>query len=166
MMNSRKVRPIIASFAFVAGFVPAFPAMARDTPAEAANKQVVLNFYAALNEADKTHSTKARIKAIAEKYLSPNYHQNSDKYRNLPGSGSDRDKFIALFQNMPERAAPKDGMPPAPTTEAIMAEGDRVMMVTTRMVMPLAGGEPKKIYIFNMFSVKDGQLVEHWDGAS
>jgi predicted SnoaL-like aldol condensation-catalyzing enzyme len=59
---------------------------------------------------------------------------------------------------MPARA---NAPPMAPQkVEAIMAEGDLVMFLTSRT--PSApGAEPS--YVFNMFRVKDGKLVDHWD---
>ena len=53
-------------------------------------------------------------------------------------------------------------MPPQ-RTDAVMAEGDRVMLLTSRDQRDPATGEMKPSYIFNMFRVKDGKLVEHWD---
>lgn len=134
------------------------PAMAHVTPAEAANQKVVLDFYAALNAADAAGEMKQRIQTIAETYLDPDYVQHSDMFAGLPGPGSARDKLIHLFQNRPP-------MPPmgAPATVAVMAQGDRVMLLTSREMPDPATGRAKQVYIFNMFRVKNGRLVEHWD---
>ena len=133
---------------------------AANTPTEAANKKVVLDFYAALNAADASNSTKERIPAIAEKYLSPDYKQHT---LFLPGPGTDREKLIRMFQSRP--AAPPAGgtAMPRQRTDAVMAEGDKVMLLTSRDMRDPVTGEVKPSYIFNMFRVKDGKLVEHWD---
>jgi predicted SnoaL-like aldol condensation-catalyzing enzyme len=131
-------------------------ATAANTPTEAANKQTVLDFYAALNEAGATHSMKERIPGIAEKYLSPEYKQHTLL---LPGPGTDREKLIRMFQSRPAGAT---ALPPQ-RTDAVMAEGDKVMLLTSRDLRDPATGEVKPSYIFNMFRVKDGKLVEHWD---
>ena len=142
-----------------AGLAMASTAAAENTPTEAANKKTVLDFYAALNEANATNSMKERIQGIAEKYLSPDYKQHTLM---LPGSGTDRDKLIRMFQS--RQAASPAGAPTAPQrTDAIMAEGDRVMLLTSRDYRDPATGELKPTYVFNMFRVKDGKLVEHWD---
>ncbi len=52
---------------------------------------------------------------------------------------------------------------PRQRTDAIMAEGDRVMLLTSRDQRDPATGEMKPSYTFNMFVVRDGKLVEHWD---
>ena len=142
-----------------AGLVMASTAAAENTPTEAANKKIVLGFYAALNEATDTNSMKQRIPAIAEKYLSPEYKQHTLM---LPGSGTDREKLVRMFQSRP--AAPAGAAPTPPQrTDAVMAEGDRVMLLTSREQPDPATGKLKPTYVFNMFRLKDGKLVEHWD---
>lgn len=159
--TTKKMRLAGLGLALVLGLVAASPAAA-ETPAEQANKKLVLDFYAALNQADATHSTKERIKAIAEKYLGANYVQHSEAFGALPGPGTARDKLIRMFQTMPPM--PAGAMSP-PRTVAVMAEGDLVMMLTVRDQPDANTGHPKPAYIFNMFRAKDGKLVEHWDVA-
>ena len=144
--------------AYAALLAAASPAFAHDVPAEAANKQVVLDFYQALNTADASGTTSTQIQAIAEKYLSPDYVQHAEQLADLPGPGTARDKLIRMFQAMPAMKAM-----PAPRTIAVMAEGDRVMMLTARELPDPATGRLKQAYIFNMFRVKNAKLVEHWD---
>ena len=142
-----------------AGLAMAASALAANTPSEAANKKTVLDFYAALNEADASNSMKERIAGIVGKYLSPEYKQHTIF---LPGTGSDREKLVRMFQSRPPQLPGGKAMP-RQRTDAVMAEGDRVMLLTSRdMRDPVTGGL-KPSYIFNMFRVKDGKLVEHWD---
>jgi predicted SnoaL-like aldol condensation-catalyzing enzyme len=146
-----------------AGLAVASTAAAANTPTEAANKKIVLAFYAALNEADATNSMKERIAGIVGKYLSPEYKQHTLL---LPGSGTDREKLIGMFQSRPARPSAGAAALPKQRTDAVMAEGDRVMLLTSRDQPDPATGELKPSYTFNMFRVKDGKLVEHWDVAA
>jgi predicted SnoaL-like aldol condensation-catalyzing enzyme len=134
------------------------PAAAHETAAEVANTKVVVDFYAALNAADADGAFKQRIQSIVETYIAPDYVQHSDMFASLPGPGSARDKLIRMFQTRPP-------MPPmgTPKTVAVMAQGDRVMMLTSRDMPDPATGHAKTVYIFNMFRLKDGRLAEHWD---
>ena len=135
-------------------------ARAANTPVEAANKKTVLDFYAALNEATANNTLKERIPDIAAKFLGPDYKQHTLL---LPGPGTDREKLVRMFQSRPP-APPAGAQAPAPQrTDAVMAEGDRVMLLTSREQRDPATGELKPAYVFNMFRVKDGKLVEHWD---
>jgi len=138
-------------------------AVSAETPAEQANKKLVLDFYAALNQADATHSTKERIQGIAEQFLAPDYRQHSEMFQKLPGPGTARDKLIRMFQSMPPMSQADMG---TPATVAIMAEGDLVMMLTSRVRADPSTSEIKTAYIFNMFRVRGGKLVEHWDVAA
>jgi len=142
------------------GLAIASTASAANTPTEAANKKTVLGFYAALNEADATNSMKERIPDIAEKYLSPDYKQHTLL---LPGPGTDREKLIRMFQSRPARSSSGATPMPPQRTDAVMAEGDRVMLLTSRDERDPVTGELRPSYTFNMFVVKDGKLVEHWD---
>ena len=149
-----------AGVVLAAGLAMALPAAAANTPTEAANKKTVLDFYAALNEATATNSLKERIPGIAEKFLSPDYKQHTLL---LPGPGTDREKLIRMFQSRPAEP-PAGAQAPAPQrTDAVMAEGDRVMLLTSRNQRDPATGELKPTYVFNMFRLKGGKLVEHWD---
>ena len=142
-----------------AGLTIASTAAAENTPTEAANKKIVLGFYAALNEADATNSVSQRIAAI-EKYVSPEYKQHTLM---LPGPGTDREKLIRMFQSRPAGPPPGAAATSPQRTDAVMAEGDRVMLLTSREQRDAATGALKPTYVFNMFRVKDGKLVEHWD---
>jgi predicted SnoaL-like aldol condensation-catalyzing enzyme len=157
--SSNMLRVCSVGLVLAAGWVTASVAVAANTPTEAANKKIVLAFYAALNEADASHSMSQRIQGIVEKYLSPDYKQHTLL---LPGPGTDREKLVRMFQSRP--AAPTPAATAAPQrTDAVMAEGDRVMLLTSREQPNPATGEMKPTYVFNMFRVKNGKLAEHWD---
>jgi predicted SnoaL-like aldol condensation-catalyzing enzyme len=137
---------------------------AQYTAQEKANMQMVQDFYAALDEGDAKKNTKVAIVGIAEKYIAPNYKQH------MAGGQSGRENFIKMFQNMPAgiggpppagMAPPAAGSKPPPMPPvmepaklvALMAEGDKVIRITSRGPM----------MIWNMFRIENGQLAEHWD---
>ena len=153
------MRRLICGLLFAASLASVSPAFAQDTPAEQANKQLVLDFYAALDQAMATGTAPARAQSIAETYLSPDYVQHAEALANLPGPGTARDKFIRLTQSVPE------GMPPIPpaTVVSVMAQDDLVMILTRREAPDPATGAMKTSYVFNMYRVSDGKLSEHWD---
>jgi predicted SnoaL-like aldol condensation-catalyzing enzyme len=126
-------------------------AYARDPAQEAANKRLVLDFYAALEGPD----LKDRIWAVAEQYIAPGYIQHLDDTKN------GREAFVQYLTG-PRTGMPRAKMPPAKLI-AIMAEDDKVIQVTSRdMPDPTTGGT-KPAIIWNMFRIENGQLAEHWD---
>ncbi|TPG54285.1 nuclear transport factor 2 family protein [Sphingomonas glacialis] len=151
------MRQLLTSALAMIAMAVATPALAHDLPSEAANKQVVLDFYRALDDAGAAGAMSTRIKGIAERYISPDYVQHAEAFANLPGPGTPRDRLVRMFQTMPAMK-----LPPSKTI-AVMAEGDRVMLLTAREMPPEGAGAPTLSYIFNMFRLRGGRLVEHWD---
>lgn len=124
-------------------------ANAHDTAQEAANKKLVLDFYAELGKPDQAQ----RIAGIAERFITPGYIQHQE------GAKNGRDELVKAFQG------PRPGsstMAPAKLI-AVMAEGDKVIQVTSRDVRDPVTGETKPAFIWNMFRIENGQLAEHWD---
>ncbi|WP_428312852.1 nuclear transport factor 2 family protein [Hydrocarboniphaga sp.] len=129
------------------------------TTTEKANKKLVVEFYAALNKAEAAGTLKQDIGAIADRFLQPDYLQHSGR---MAAFGSGRDGFLKLFQQMPDMPRNPNAKPPA--TVAVMAEGDKVMLLTSRDAPP--GSPDRTIFTFNMFRVRDGKLSEHWEEVS
>lgn len=126
-------------------------AQAHNTPQEEANKKLVRDFYNALDAPRTEGADRGRIN---EKYISPDYIQHSVNGQGAPGAQS-------RGSAAPPRGAGPPKMGPA-TLLAITAEGDKVIQVTSRTI-PDSTGKAVETIIFNMFRVKDGKLVEHWD---
>ena len=142
-------------------------AQAHNTPQEEANKKLVRDFYNSL-EAPRVEG--AARGNTTEKYIAADYIQHSTV--NGPGAPG--------AQRRGGGAPPSGGTPPSgdalprgagppkmgPTTLlAITAEGDKVIQVTSRSITD-STGKANDTIIFNMFRVKDGKLVEHWDAFS
>jgi predicted SnoaL-like aldol condensation-catalyzing enzyme len=133
---------------------------AAETPQEAANKKLVLDFYGELYKGEAAGDLKDRIAGIAEKYMLPNYIQHNPAFG---GAGGGRNAFVRAMQQQPARPPNPNFKPPE--TIAVMAEGDRVMLFTRREVPGGKDGQPAR-YIFNMFRIEDGKFAEHWDAGA
>ena len=138
--------PLLTAMVCLLAVAAAPTGFAADTPEEAANKQLVLNFYRDI-EATMATGKMSEMSKLDAKYLDPGYIQHSVNGQGGPG------------RQQPGGPRPKMG----PTTLlAITAEGDKVIQVTSRdMTGP--DGKTNKTIIFNMFRVKNGKLIEHWD---
>jgi predicted SnoaL-like aldol condensation-catalyzing enzyme len=119
---------------------------AANTPEEAANKQLVLDFYRDI-QATMASGKLGDMPKVDAKYMDPGYIQHSVNGQGGPGRQL--------------QAGPPPKMGP-PKLLSIMAEGDRVIQVTMR-TMTGQDGKPNETIIFNLFRIKDGKLVEHWD---
>ena len=144
---------MIKSIRVIAGVVLAASlgtaAYAHETAQEAANKKRVLDYYAELGKPDQAQ----RIAGIAERFVAPDYIQHQ------VGAKNGRDALVKDFQG------PRPGsktMAPAKLI-AIMAEGDKVIQVTSREVPDPATGGTKPAIIWNMFRIENGKMAEHWD---
>jgi len=146
-------------------------AQAHNTPEEEANIKLVRDFYGAL-EAPRVEG--AARGNTTEKYVSPDYIQHSTVNAGVPGAqrrggGAPPSGGAAPGGGAPPSGAPGQGagrprMGPT-TLLAIAATGDKVIQVTSRTITD-STGKVNDTIIFNMFRVKDGKLVEHWDAFS
>lgn len=138
--------PLRAAMVCILALAAAATSFAADTPEEAANKQLVLDFYRDI-EATMATGKMSEMSKLDAKYLDPGYIQHSVNGQGGPGKQ--------------RQAGPMPKMGP-PKLLAITAEGDKVIQVTSRdMTGP--DGKTNETIIFNMFRVKNGKLIEHWD---
>lgn len=118
-----------------------------------ANKQVVYFIIRDLLEANHWE--------LAEKYLSKEYLQYN------PNAASGRDSVVNYFTKIRK-------VKPSPMKEkieqykvvSVLAEGDLVTVAFARTVKDEK--DPKNSYTttwFDMWRIKDGKAVEHWDSA-
>lgn len=137
----------------------------------------VQGFYDALNARDAAGGeSKMPIRPIIEKYLAENYHQNSPGWA---AQGQGRESLIRIFQGRgggaggtPGGAPPGAGASPAggPPAGGPGAGGPRaapkvVYIGAVGNLVVRASELGTSGLIFNMFSVENGKLVEHWDAV-
>ena len=119
--------------------VPSANAQTRDVKTEEANKKMVVTFYQALFG---DHDLSA-----AEKYVAPSYIQHN------PGLPDGRDAMVnmakGLFANAPKGKA---------DIRKVADDGDLVWLHVRGQFGPGPASS-----VVDIFRVKDGKIVEHWD---
>jgi len=119
-----------------------------------------------------TRSQGAERVALAD----PSYKQHNPAFvKGAREAGmSDYDYFKARFGGPPaarQGGAPPANAAPAPppgnNTEIVMAECDLVTVIhrNNRQDPTAAPGTFYEVFTFDTFRVRNGKLVEHWDGA-
>jgi predicted SnoaL-like aldol condensation-catalyzing enzyme len=134
------------------------------TPAQLeANRKVAMEFFRAPG---------AERVALAD----PTYKQHNPAFKKRAEDNkvSDYEEFKAAFANPPQRGGgPGRGAaagPPPPQGnpfEVVTAECDIVTVVhkNYRQDPTAEAGKFYEVFTFDTFRVKNGKLVEHWDGA-
>jgi predicted SnoaL-like aldol condensation-catalyzing enzyme len=119
-----------------------------DDPQLAANKKLVYDMW-------RTFLVAHHIDE-ADKYLAPEYHQHNPNAET--GLAGVKAYFKAL--NQPPTDIPDE----IPGLVSIVAERDLVVMSFVRNYKD-GQGNPYTTTWFDMFRIKDGKIVEHWDSA-
>ena len=154
----------VASSAAQAQIVVAPQAGCKATPAELeANKKVAMEFFRP--GADRV--------ALAD----PTYKQHNPAFvkGGREAGLSDYDYFKSRFGGPPRQGGPGPGrgqadapQPPAGNPlEVVMAECDTVTVIhkNFRQDPTAAPGTWYEVFTFDTFRIRNGKLVEHWDGA-
>jgi predicted SnoaL-like aldol condensation-catalyzing enzyme len=124
-------------------------AHAAETPQEAANKALVLKFWAEVFD----HHDVARAKL----YIAPGYVQHN------PLAATGLAGFEGYFGKVWPTPLPEDKVK-LTHFDVVMAEGDLVTLIQ-RIPRQDATGKPYDSFWFDTLRIKDGKLVEHWDNA-
>jgi predicted SnoaL-like aldol condensation-catalyzing enzyme len=141
----------------------AFGAQA-ETPQEAKNKQVVIDYFAGLDHLE-TVKDKAQydkdLRATLAKCCRSDYIQHNAE---MAAYGQGTAGLIKMFENQRDRPPPfgPEAAPGPSKVITVMASGDMVVRINSRE--PAGGGEP--MLIFNLFRMQDGKIAEHWDGRN
>jgi predicted SnoaL-like aldol condensation-catalyzing enzyme len=103
------------------------------------------------------HIPEAGREEMAELYLDPIYIQHN------PNAATGREGFKEYFSRRPDSAI--DTFLEDPLV-ALVAEGDLVVQVLQEERPHPDTGETYYVAWFDMFRIKDGRVIEHWDTAS
>ena len=123
-------------------------ALASSDPQLAANKRLVYDMWRTVLDAQQVDK--------APNYLAKGYIQHD------PLANTGLDGFLTFFRPI---ARPKPVQPAVANFINIVAEGDKVIMATLVKYLD-SSGRPYTTTWFDMWRVKDGLLVEHWDTGS
>ena len=119
--------------------------LASKDPKLAANKRLVYDMWRTLLDAQQIDE--------APKYLDKGYIQHN------PMAATGLDGFMSFFKRF---AQPKPVQAKMANFVEILAEGDKVVLATLKSYND-ADGKPYTTTWFDMWIVKDGLLMEHWD---
>ena len=119
----------------------------------ALNKKIVTDFYRLVFE--------PRNPDLVEQYIAPDFVEHN------PTIEGGRDGLVKFIKTLP-RPANDDILPGMKNPPAyVIAEGDLVTFVFKQ-----SSPDPKEKttsyerFTFDMFRIKNGKIVEHWDGAA
>lgn len=114
-------------------------------PAYAANKQLVFDMWRSIVNAGQVE--------LADEMLTEDYIQHS------PVLPTGRQAFKGVFSVVPRSVIPDLVSPPL---VALLAEGDKVVMVLQESLKEPDGSGTYSSAHFNLFRIQNGRLAEHW----
>ncbi len=118
----------------------------------ALNKKIVTDFYRLVFE--------PRNPDLIEQYIAPDFIEHN------PAVESGRDGLVKFMKTLPKPANDDIGAEMKDPPAHIVAEGDLVTFIFKRSVPdPKDKSKSYDRYSFDMFRIKNGKIVEHWDGA-
>jgi predicted SnoaL-like aldol condensation-catalyzing enzyme len=144
-MTTRKIALVLALFAAPAVFAQGY------LSGTALNKKIVTDFYRLVFEPRNTE--------LVEQYIAPDFIEHN------PNVEGGREGLIRFIKTLPrpgnDEIGPEMKDPPA----YIVAEGDLVTFIfKQKRTDSKDKAKTYEAFTFDMFRIKNGKIVEHWDG--
>jgi predicted SnoaL-like aldol condensation-catalyzing enzyme len=119
----------------------------------ALNKKIVTDFYRLVFE--------PRNPDLIEQYIAPDFVEHN------PAIEGGRDGLVKFMKTLPRPASDDVGAEMKHPPAHIVAEGDLVTFIFKESTPdPKDKSKTYDRYSFDMFRIKNGKIVEHWDGAA
>jgi predicted SnoaL-like aldol condensation-catalyzing enzyme len=119
----------------------------------ALNKKIVTDFYRLVFEPRNTD--------LLDQYIAPDFVEHN------PSVGGGRDALAKFLKTLPRAANDDIGSEMKTPPAYITAEGDLVTFIFKQKVSdPNDKTKTYERFSFDMFRIRNGKIVEHWDGAS
>ena len=124
----------------------------------ALNKKIVTDFYRLVFESRNTD--------LLDRYIAPDFVEHNPAVASGQ-SGGDRAALAAFIRTLPKPGSddigPEMKNPPA----YIVAEGEMVTFIFKQQVPdPKDRTKAYERFSFDMFRIKNGKIIEHWDGGA
>jgi predicted SnoaL-like aldol condensation-catalyzing enzyme len=144
-MMLRKLAPALslAISAFAQGYLSG-PAL---------NKKIVTDFYRLVFE--------PRNADLIDQFIAPDFVEHNPS---VPGG---RDELVRFIKSLPRPASDDVGEQMKNPPAYIVAEGDLVTFIFKQPTPdPKDKAKTYDRFTFDLFRIKNGKIVEHWDGAA
>jgi len=146
-MSIRKVACILVFLTSASAFAQGY------LSGPALNKKIVTDFYRIVFE--------PRNPDLIEQYISPDFVEHNP---NIEGG---RDGLVKFMKTLPRPANDDVGAEMKNPPAYITAEGDLVTFIFKQKTPdPKDKTKSYDRFTFDMFRIKNGKIVEHWDGAA